>query len=50
MAIANATPVTLPDDRGHFGDYGGKFVPETLMSALTALEEAYNRVKVDPNF
>ena len=50
MAIANATPVTLPDDRGHFGDYGGKFVPETLMSALTELEEAYNRVKVDPNF
>ena len=40
----------LPDQRGRFGEYGGKFVPETLMAALAELEEAYNRVKVDPEF
>ena len=41
---------SLPDQRGRFGDYGGKFVPETLMAALAELEEAYNRVKGDPEF
>ena len=43
-------PVALPDDRGRFGDYGGKFVPETLMAALSELEDAYRHVKSDPNF
>jgi tryptophan synthase beta chain len=43
-------PVVLPDDRGRFGDYGGKFVPETLMAALYELEEAYRQVKSDPAF
>jgi tryptophan synthase beta chain len=42
--------VTLPDDRGRFGDYGGKFVPETLMAALDELEQAYRWVKRDPEF
>ena len=42
--------VALPDDRGRFGDYGGKFVPETLMAALSELEEAYRQVKSDPDF
>ena len=41
---------SLPDQRGRFGDYGGKFVPETLMAALTELEDAYNQVKGDPAF
>ena len=41
---------SLPDQRGRFGDYGGKFVPETLMAALAELEEAYNQVKGDPEF
>ena len=41
---------SLPDERGRFGDYGGKFVPETLMAALAELEEAYYRVKEDPAF
>ena len=40
----------MPDQRGRFGDYGGKFVPETLMAALTELEEAYIEVKGDPAF
>ena len=39
-----------PDQRGRFGDYGGKFVPETLMAALAELEEAYKQVKGEPEF
>ena len=30
-----------PDDRGYFGDYGGRFVPDTLMAPLLQLEQAY---------
>ena len=41
---------TYPDDKGHFGPYGGRFVGETLMVALYALEEAYNHYKNDPQF
>ncbi|MBI3252019.1 MAG: tryptophan synthase subunit beta [Candidatus Omnitrophica bacterium] len=40
----------LPDSGGHFGPYGGKFVPETLMTALEELEEAYRSAKKDPRF
>ena len=40
----------LPDERGRFGDYGGKFVPETLMSALAELEAAYDEVADDASF
>ncbi|MBL1321939.1 MAG: tryptophan synthase subunit beta [Methylophaga sp.] len=39
-----------PDDKGHFGKYGGRFVGETLMEAIYALEEAYNHYKDDPEF
>ena len=39
-----------PDDRGHFGPYGGRFVPETLISALDELEEAYPRIRALPEF
>ena len=41
---------TMPDDRGRFGDFGGKFVPETLMAALDQLEAAYWEVKEDKDF
>jgi tryptophan synthase beta chain len=41
---------SYPDDKGHFGPYGGRFVGETLMEALYALEEAYNHYKNDPEF
>jgi tryptophan synthase beta chain len=41
---------TYPDERGHFGPYGGRFVGETLMDAIYALEEAYERYKNDPDF
>lgn len=40
----------LPDENGHFGVYGGRFVSETLMSALDELTELYNRLKKDPAF
>jgi tryptophan synthase beta chain len=43
-------PASVPDARGHFGPYGGVFVPETLVSALRQLEEEYARAKVDPEF
>jgi len=39
-----------PDERGHFGIYGGRFVAETLMPLLLELEEAYAKAKNDPAF
>ena len=48
--MTTTKPMTLPDDRGRFGDYGGKFVPETLMAALLELEDAYREAKVSPGF
>jgi len=40
----------LPNSDGHFGIYGGKFVPETLMPALQDLEDVYLKAKDDPAF
>ncbi|MBN8431041.1 tryptophan synthase subunit beta [Microbulbifer salipaludis] len=40
----------FPDDRGHFGEFGGRFVSETLISALDELQEMYQRLKNDPEF
>ncbi len=40
----------LPDKSGHFGQYGGKYVPETLMPILTELEKAYAHYKNDREF
>jgi tryptophan synthase beta chain len=40
----------LPDERGYFNCYGGKFVPETVMGALAELERAYAEVCADPSF
>jgi tryptophan synthase beta chain len=39
-----------PDERGHFGIYGGRFVAETLMPLILDLERAYNEAKADPSF
>ena len=49
-AKALAQPVALPDARGHFGRYGGRFVAETLMAPLIELEAAYRRCLSDPEF
>ena len=40
----------VPNERGYFGSFGGRFVPETLMYALEELEEKYQKVKEDPSF
>jgi tryptophan synthase beta chain len=40
----------FPDSSGYFGDYGGKFVPETLMAPLAELEESYRRASRDKTF
>ena len=41
---------TGPDERGHFGIFGGRYVAETLMPLILELEKAYNEAKVDPQF
>ena len=43
-------PLSLPDARGHFGAYGGMYVPETLMTPLFELTEAYHEARKDPAF
>jgi len=48
-AVANDLP-TLPDAAGHFGPYGGVFVPETLILALRQLEAEYRRAIADETF
>jgi tryptophan synthase beta chain len=39
-----------PDERGRFGDFGGQFVPESLMAAIAELKEAYASARIDPGF
>src|SRR5580700_9551275 len=46
-AIAEST---MPDAQGHFGRYGGRYVPETLMHPLQELEAEYFRSQHDPEF
>jgi tryptophan synthase beta chain len=50
IAPGSVDYAALPDARGHFGPYGGRFVSETLMAPLEALAEAYARCRVDPDF
>ena len=47
MAVASRRD---PDARGYFGDFGGRFVPETLVEPIEALERAYLEVRDDPAF
>ena len=50
MTSTEPTSDQLPNDQGRFGPYGGKFVPETLMAALSELEKAYTEAKSDEYF
>jgi tryptophan synthase beta chain len=51
VLTASCLPLpTLPDALGRFGEFGGRFVPETLMNALNRLAEEYERARVDPAF
>ncbi|MFW6174174.1 MAG: tryptophan synthase subunit beta [Chloroflexota bacterium] len=44
------TQTRFPDSRGRFGDYGGRFVPESLIAALDQLEQEYTAARDDPEF
>ena len=51
--MADSNPIdyaSVPDQRGHFGLYGGRFVSETLMDALEELETLYEKLSRDPEF
>ncbi|CAM3719893.1 tryptophan synthase subunit beta [Alkalicoccus chagannorensis] len=50
MSKAAKSRYAAPDKLGRYGDFGGKYVPETLMFALEELENAYREVKDDPTF
>ena len=49
-ATERPTGMQRPDASGRFGKYGGKYVPETLITALAELEAAYAETKNDPAF
>ena len=50
MKAAATRAPRLPDRNGHFGRFGGRFVPETLMAPLIELEQAYRAARRDPQF
>ncbi len=50
MSIQKDIFQTVPDERGHFGVYGGRFVSETLISALDELAQVYNKLRHDADF
>ncbi len=56
MTSSKATPSSTyhhgvyPDTRGRYGDFGGRFVPESLMAALSELEQAYDAARADADF
>ena len=51
MALAKPNSFrTGPDERGHFGMFGGRFVAETLMPLILDLDKAYAEAKADPAF
>jgi tryptophan synthase beta chain len=50
MTMSNVAGSNLPDVHGHFGLYGGRYVPETLMYPLQQLEEEYFKAQHDPEF
>jgi len=50
VSVARLRPGALPDASGHFGRFGGRFVPETLMQPLVDLEKAYRVARADRQF
>lgn len=50
MSITTPIDLTLPDARGHFGIFGGRFVSETLSAALDELQKTYEFLRNDPDF
>ena len=49
-SLSNAQRCAQPDNDGHFGLFGGRYVPETLMSPLKELDDAYLEAQKDPSF
>jgi tryptophan synthase beta chain len=45
-----STQYDFPDENGHYGSFGGRFVPETLMAALGELEEEYDKIREDESY
>jgi len=50
VADNSTIDMTLPDERGHFGIFGGRFVSETLTHALDELQSTYTQLREDPDF
>lgn len=50
VQAVRAADGALPDARGYYGDYGGRFVPETLVPALEELDAAFHAARADPAF
>src|SRR6266550_2860074 len=50
LSAAKGRVRALPDRHGYFGEFGGKYVPETLMAALEEFESAYRAVRRDRAF
>lgn len=50
QAVASEPVLQRPDETGRFGRFGGKYVPETLITALAELEQAYAEAMNDPAF
>ncbi|MCC6612013.1 MAG: tryptophan synthase subunit beta [Anaerolineae bacterium] len=50
QAVAQLESASVPDERGYYGDFGGRFVPETLMPALEELTVAYREAMADEPF
>ena len=50
MELEQRQPNAWPDERGRYGEFGGRFVPETLMHPVEELEQAYQAARSDPKF
>jgi tryptophan synthase beta chain len=50
LSATKTMTAAMPDQRGRFGQYGGRYVPETLMPALLELEREYGKARRDPRF
>jgi tryptophan synthase beta chain len=50
VAYIKTNSTNVPDERGYYGDFGGRFVPETIIPALDELEAAYQAAMADPAF
>src|ERR1700719_2805986 len=48
--MSSATPQLMPDSRGRYGPFGGRYVPETLVAPLEELERAYSEARADASF